>query len=109
MATLSSFGMNWIKRLEAKWGVTGKQVFIILLVFALTGTSIVFIKRPIIAWIDPQPENRWIFNVLYYILIFPIYNLVLLIYGWIFGMYSFFLEKEKKMIRRIGKAFSRSQ
>lgn len=100
--------MNWIKRLEAKWGVTGGQVFLILLVFALTGTSIVFIKKPFVAWIDPAPENQWIFNLLYYILIFPIYNLVLLIYGWIFGMFNFFWEKEKKMWKRIRSVFSRS-
>jgi hypothetical protein len=100
--------MNWIKRLEAKWGVTGGQVFLILLVFALTGTSIVFLKRPLVAWIDPQPENRWVFNLLYYILIFPIYNLVLLIYGWIFGMFNFFWEKEKKLWKRIRSVFSRS-
>lgn len=99
--------MNFIKRLEAKWGVTSKQVFVILLVFALTGTSIVFIKKPVIAWIDPAPDNRWIFNLSYYILIFPIYNIVLLFYGWVFGMYNFFLEKEKKMVRRIGGLFSR--
>ena len=101
--------MNWIRRLEAKWGVTGRQVFLILLVFALTGTSIVFLKKPVIAWIDPHPENKWIFNLSYYILIFPIYNLVLLIYGWIFGQFKFFWEKEKKLWKRIKGVFTRSR
>lgn len=100
--------MNWIKKLEAKWGVTSRQVFIILLVFALTGTTILILKKPVIAWIDPDPVNKWVFNTLYFILIFPIYNLVLLVYGWIFGQFSFFWEKEKKLWERIRKSFSRS-
>lgn len=94
--------MSWIKKLQHKWDLKNAwQVFIVLVVFAATGFTVLFIKRPILDLIDPRlQENIW-FHVLYYVLILPIYNIVLLFYGFIFGHFRFFWEFEKRFFKRI--------
>jgi hypothetical protein len=42
-----------------------------------------------------------IFSVLYYVLILPLYNVVLLIYGALFGQFSFFWAFEKRFFGRL--------
>jgi hypothetical protein len=39
--------------------------------------------------------------VLYYILILPIYNVLLLVYGALLGQFQFFWDFEKRFFRRI--------
>jgi len=91
----------WVRKLQLRWGVTPRQVFIILLVFALTGTTIVLIKKPILHAIFQGGDPPTIFYILYYIFILPVYNLVLLIYGFLFGQFEFFWNFEKKFFNRI--------
>ena len=42
----------------------------------------------------------WV-SVIYYILILPIYNIFLLLYGFIFGQFRFFWDFEKRFFNRI--------
>ncbi len=71
---------NFIEKLKIRWGVkNGLQVFVILLVFAATGFSVLFLKQPIynLAGIsDNTPQ--WIRAVFYSLTILPIYQVVLL-------------------------------
>ncbi len=92
---------NWVKKLEKRWGVSGQQVFIILLVFACTGFTVMFLKSPIVALFTENGEKSLLFSVIYYILILPIYNVLLLIYGFVFGQFKFFWEFEKRFFKRI--------
>ena len=92
---------GWISKLEARWNVSTARVFIILLVFACTGFSVLFLKQPILAYFGPPEERSIWLSVLYYILIFPLYNLILLFYGAIFGQFRFFWEFEKRFFKRI--------
>jgi len=41
------------------------------------------------------------FTVLYYVLILPVYNLFLLIYGALFGQFKFFWAFEKRFFGRL--------
>lgn len=75
------------------------QVLVILLVFACTGFTVAFLKRPILSLFDSS-GNIW-FSVVYYLLILPVYNLLLLVYGFVFGQFRFFYEFEKRFFRRI--------
>ncbi|MEL0308655.1 MAG: DUF6787 family protein, partial [Flavobacteriaceae bacterium] len=36
------------------------------------------------------------------ILIFPLYQVLLVLFGWIFGQFKFFWAFEKKMLKRLG-------
>ncbi len=55
--------------------------------------------------VDMKDGGFWK-TLLYLLLILPLYQLFLLVYGFIFGQFSFFWEKEKMLLRRMRKAFS---
>lgn len=94
-------GRGWMERLGARWGVSPGRVLIILLVFACTGFTVLFLKKPVVAYFSGDGEQPLLFTILYYILILPVYNVFLLIYGAIFGQFRFFWEFEKRFFRRM--------
>jgi hypothetical protein len=92
---------RWIEKLKTRWKVKNAfQVVLILVVFACTGTTVLLLKRPIFAALYPEgvPTTA---KIVYWICILPIYNVILLIYGFIFGQFKFFWEFEKRMFRRM--------
>ena len=91
---------NWFGRLQDRWGVTAGQTIIILIVFAFTGFTVMFLKKPIVAFFTGGEQNL-LFSILYYILILPVYNIILLFYGFVFGQFRFFWEFEKRFFNRI--------
>lgn len=95
-------GPKWFHRLQKRWGVSAQRAVIILVVFACTGFSVMFLKRPLVAWVSGEDgEQPLLFTVLYYIWILPFYNLLLLFYGFLFGQFRFFWEFEKKFFGRM--------
>ncbi len=92
---------GWMDRLAQRWNVTPGRVLVILLVFACTGTTVLFLKRPVVAFFAGDGEQPLLFSVLYYILILPVYNAILLVYGFLFGQFAFFWAFEKRFFRRI--------
>lgn len=94
--------MAYLKKLMEKWELESvKQVIIILIVFALTGSTVLIIKRPIFEFASQNGEVPTWVSVVYYVLILPIYNLFLLAYGFLFGQFNFFLKYEKRMLKRM--------
>jgi hypothetical protein len=92
---------SWINKLQERWGVSASQVFIILIVFACTGFTVMFLKKPIVAFFVGDGEKSVLFSVIYYILILPVYNIILLCYGTLFGQFNFFWNFEKRMFGRM--------
>ena len=95
--------MSWLDKLQSRWQLKSlAQVIIVLLVFACTGFTVLLLKSPIIDLITTGQEepSTW-FTVLYWILILPVYNTILLFYGFLFGQFSFFWAFEKKMWNRL--------
>jgi len=93
--------MNWIEKLKNRWKLksTG-QVIIVLLVFACTGFTILFIKKPLLSWLAGEEGNSTLGSVLYYIFILPLYNVILLGYGFVFGQFRFFWDFERRFMER---------
>jgi hypothetical protein len=93
---------NWADRLKKRWNLkSGWQVVIILIVFACTGTTVLLIKRPLFEyWFSGNEKPLWA-SITYWVLILPIYNVLLLVYGLIFGQFSFFWNFEKRFLKRI--------
>lgn len=73
----------------------------VLLVFALTGTTVLMIKKPILDWVAPDGQRPLWFSITYFVLILPVYNLLLLMYGFLLGQFSFFWDFEKRFIKRM--------
>ena len=88
-------------RLGRRWGVSPTRVLVILLVFACTGFTVMFLKRPVVTWVSGVGDASIWFSVAYYLLILPVYNLILLIYGALFGQFQFFWEFEKRFLNRL--------
>jgi len=102
---LLKFTLFLFKKLESKWNLKYKWEFIsVFLVFAVTGTSSIFIARPIIKLIGITKENLNLiaYWVLYVIIGFIFYQILLVLIGWLFGQFQFFWKFEKKMLRRLG-------
>lgn len=103
--SLLKITLFFFKKLEHKWIVTYKwEMICIFIVFAFTGTSSVFIGRPIIKLLGITKENLnpMVYWILYIIIGLVFYQILLLCFGWLFGQFKFFWEFEKKMLKRIG-------
>ena len=93
------------KKLEKKWILDYKWEMIrVFIVFAITGSSSLFVGRPIIKLLGITKENL---NPLLYWILFIIiglifYQILLVSFGWLFGQFKFFWEFEKKMLTRFG-------
>lgn len=95
---------NIVEKLKQRWQVkSGFQVLVILIVFACTGYSIIFIKHLLGISQNTELSTR----ILFYVGVLPIYNLLLLMYGFIFGQFQFFLNFEKRFFGRILNLFKK--
>ena len=77
------------------------QVIIVLVVFACTGFTVLFIKKPLLQLLAGERGDTVVASILYYILILPLYNVLLLGYGFLFGQFSFFWAFEKRLFKRL--------
>jgi hypothetical protein len=92
---------GWVGRLRRRWGVSTGQVFVILLVFACTGFTVMFLKRPVVALLAGEGEQSLLLGVAYYVLVLPLYNAILLAYGTLFGQFRFFWDFERRAVARL--------
>lgn len=100
----------YFNRLKKKWNITSNfQLIVIFIVFALTGSMSVRLAKPILDFFNVYPETFeaiWGGIVLYWIarilIVFPAYQVLLLIFGTLFFQFQFFWEFEKKILKRMG-------
>ncbi|WP_396190844.1 DUF6787 family protein [Flavobacterium sp.] len=97
---MSNFKQRW--NIDSNW-----QVFVILVVFAITGSTSAVLSKPILEFIGVTKDtvSGWIYYPLYIILIFPVYQVLLVSFGFIFGQFKFFWAFEKKMLRSVKLGF----
>ena len=100
----------YYNRLKEKWKITSNtQLILIFIVFGITGTLSIRVAKPILDFIQLYPENfeniflggllYWIIRIL---IVFPIYQVLLIIIGTLFFQFHFFWNIEKKILKRIG-------
>jgi len=97
-----------MEKLKERWGISSNfQVVVIFVVFAVTGSSAAKLAAPLTAvlGLDPQSISPWIYWPVRILLIFPIYQVLLVVFGWLFGQFEFFWNFEKKMLKRLGMGF----
>jgi len=85
---------TFIENLKNRWNVKSAfQVVIILIVFSCTGFSVLYVEDQIYKLLNITGDyGFWIRALLFIIITLPIYNVLLLIYGFIFGQFYFFLK-----------------
>ena len=94
-----------MKRLKEKWGITSNfQFIIILIVFSVTGSLAVWVAKPILELVglDKSAVSPWVFWPIRIAIIFPIYQVMIVVIGTLFGQFKFFWAFEKKMLVRLG-------
>ena len=94
-----------MKRLKEKWGITSNfQFIIILIVFSVTGSLAVWVAKPILELVglDKSAVSPCVFWPIRIAIIFPIYQVMILVIGALFGQFKFFWVFEKKMLVRLG-------
>lgn len=93
------------KKLEKKWKLDYRWEMIrVFIVFSITGSSSVFIGKPIMALIGITKDNlnTSVYWTLYILVGIIFYQFMLIFYGWLFGQFKFFWNFEKKMLSRFG-------
>jgi len=94
-----------VEKLKKRWGIESNfQIIVILIVFAITGSTASYIGKPILKYLNITTEafgsfGYWTIRIL---LLFVMYQIMLVTIGWLFGQYKFFWDFEKKMLSRLG-------
>ncbi|UOR30060.1 diacylglyceryl transferase [Flavobacteriaceae bacterium GSB9] len=94
-----------MEKLKARWNIEHNwQIAVILLVFAITGSTASFIGKPILSFLNISTESLGVFGywAIRIVLLFIMYQFLLVCFGWLFGQHKFFWNFEKKMLCRIG-------
>ena len=94
-----------MNKLKEKWGIKSNfQIIIILIVFAITGSLSLVVSDPLLNFIGLNKESMsaWLFIPLRLLIVFPIYQILILLIGAFFGQFKFFWAFEKKMLYRMG-------
>jgi hypothetical protein len=92
-------------KLRPRWDVKYRwELIAIFVVFAITGSTSARLSGPVLEWIglDRETTNVWIFWPIRLLIIFPFYQVLLVLMGWLLGQFEFFWAFEKKMLGRFG-------
>ena len=96
-----------MKKLKERWGITSNfQIVIIFIVFGITGSVSAYISGPLTNIIIGESELHWLIKLLIRITVLtPIYQVLLLFFGYIFFQYKFFYNFVKKFMSILGCGF----
>ncbi|GAB5407652.1 MAG: hypothetical protein BalsKO_00170 [Balneolaceae bacterium] len=94
--------MKLIEKLKKRWQIESNwQVLVIFIVFACTGTSAMYAKEFVFYLLGVTPDMPfWVRSIIWIVTILPLYNLLLIIYGTLFGQRKFFWWFLKKTLGR---------
>ena len=96
-----------MKRLREKWGIKSNfQLVIIIIVSAITGSTSALISGPTIDFLFGEIEMKGFFKfILQLLVIMPIYQVLLLFFGFVFFQFNFFFKFVKKFLKLFGLGF----
>jgi len=92
---------EWVTRLKKKWNIDSNWDFVlIMVVFSIAGMSIVYVRQPLFHLLGITTATPfWIKFIAWLSIVFPTYQINLIIFGFLLGQFNFFWEKEKQMGR----------
>jgi hypothetical protein len=96
-----------MEKLKQRWGVESNfQLTVIFIVFAITGSASAMVSKPVCFWLGiTKADFGFLFTPIRLILIFPLYQVLLVSIGFLFGQFAFFWKFEKKLLRKLGLGF----
>ena len=97
-----------MKKIKEKLAITSNlQLVTILVVFAVTGSLSMWVSQPLLDFIglDKTAVSGWAFWPIRILIVFLIYQVLIVVIGTLFGQYTFFWNFAKKMLGRFGFNF----
>lgn len=96
-----------MNKLKQRWNIQSNwQLFIIFLVFAITGSTAAKFAAPVTDLVGITSDMGWyVYWPVRILIIFPLYQVLLVFFGWLFGEFQFFWNFEKKMLRGMRLGF----
>lgn len=94
-----------MQRFKTKWNIDSDwQLFIIFLVFSVTGSAAMVVRKLVFEWIGITTDTPlWIKVPLYILVLFPAYQLLLIVIGSLLGQFNFFYAFQKKSLRFLNR------
>jgi manganese efflux pump family protein len=92
------------EKLKQRWGISSVwQLLILIIVFAITGSSSMFLTNPVLKFLNISLKNMNPFLFYFYKIgiIFIIYQILLLWFGFLFGQYNFFWKFITNMLSKM--------
>lgn len=102
---------NFFEKFKKRSGITSTaDLILILSAFSLAGPTDSLTVRPLVhSLLTTLPKLPTVVQVLIYIVFaVPLYQIFLLFYGFLFGQFKYFWEREKKIGRWLRKIFTGS-
>lgn len=90
-------------KLKTRWKVESNlQLFLILVAFSLAGSLVLYVRKFVFNLMGITSDTPFLLRFLLWILVvFPSYQVILLIVGSLLGQFKFFWNFEKKTLRRM--------
>jgi hypothetical protein len=95
--------ISFLQKLMQKWQLKSTfQVIMVLLVFTLTGSTVVLLRKTLFGILGFTDETSfWLKSLVYILFVFPAYQILILVYGFLLGQFNFFWQKEKKLLQKM--------
>ncbi len=96
-----------IENLKKRWGVESfGGLLLILFIFAITGITTLYVRKLVFGWIGiGSATPLWIEIILWLLIVFPAYQILFLLFGFLMGQFEFVWNFEKKSLNRIKNLF----
>jgi hypothetical protein len=105
---LLKFFLWCFQKLKNKWVTRYRwEMIAIFIVFAITGSLSARLAAPLVhlLGLDYETSSGWLYWPVRILIIFPIYQLLLVAIGWLFGQFQFFWAFEKRMLKKMRLGF----
>ena len=96
--------INLLENVKKKFNARSiKHLIIIFIVFSISGSLTIYLSFPIINFfqIYKYIDNLFLLLIIRLLIIFPLYQLILISVGIIFGELDYFINFEKKFLKKL--------
>lgn len=102
---------KYIEKLKKRWGVESLGgVIIIFFIFSITGMTALYVRKFVFGWLGVDGHTPlWIEIIAWVLVVFPSYQILFLLYGFLLGQFDFVWNFEKKNLARLKNLFVRSK
>ena len=101
---------NFLEKLKDRWEVDHFwQVALILFIFSITGMTTLVVRKYVFELLGFSASTPfWEQAITWVLVVFPSYQILFLLYGFLLGQFDFVWRFEKKNLHKLKKLFIRN-